>query len=170
MVVCQFVVKGMELEEWVWWYHIETAEEPGCLSWLVPWGKNFRFLNHVWIHSGCSQSYGIHTLYGCFTGSSWFSQQCFTMDEKRSKAVIEAFVRLYKGGLIYRYVWNQSSADSDPWICNFGYSLKLILCIVVKTKGKKVGKRTRKRKKGRERKECPTYSQILAVNFYTCWG
>lgn len=28
--------------------------------------------------------------------------QCFTMDEKRSKAVIEAFVRLYKAGLIYR--------------------------------------------------------------------
>lgn len=30
--------------------------------------------------------------------------QCFTMDEKRSKAVIEAFNRLYKEGLIYRHV------------------------------------------------------------------
>lgn len=28
--------------------------------------------------------------------------QCFTMDEQRSKAVTEAFVRLYKDGLIYR--------------------------------------------------------------------
>ncbi|KAF4384717.1 hypothetical protein F8388_004024 [Cannabis sativa] len=31
-----------------------------------------------------------------------WSRECFTMDEKRSKAVIEAFVRLYKEGLIYR--------------------------------------------------------------------
>lgn len=28
--------------------------------------------------------------------------QCFTMDETRTKAVIEAFVRLNKEGLIYR--------------------------------------------------------------------
>uniref|UniRef100_A0A453JP97 valine--tRNA ligase n=3 Tax=Aegilops tauschii subsp. strangulata TaxID=200361 RepID=A0A453JP97_AEGTS len=31
-----------------------------------------------------------------------WSRECFTMDEKRSKAVPEAFVRLYKDGLIYR--------------------------------------------------------------------
>ncbi|OVA16157.1 Aminoacyl-tRNA synthetase [Macleaya cordata] len=31
-----------------------------------------------------------------------WSRECFTMDEKRSKAVTEAFVRLYRGGLIYR--------------------------------------------------------------------
>ncbi|XP_050219299.1 valine--tRNA ligase, mitochondrial 1 [Mercurialis annua] len=31
-----------------------------------------------------------------------WSRECFTMDEQRSKAVIEEFVRLYKEGLIYR--------------------------------------------------------------------
>ncbi|KAK4481061.1 hypothetical protein RD792_011931 [Penstemon davidsonii] len=31
-----------------------------------------------------------------------WSRECFTMDEKRSMAVTEAFVRLYKEGLIYR--------------------------------------------------------------------
>ena len=31
-----------------------------------------------------------------------FSRLVFTMDEKRSHAVIEAFVRLHKMGLIYR--------------------------------------------------------------------
>ncbi|KAL8036187.1 hypothetical protein ABFS82_12G140100 [Erythranthe guttata] len=31
-----------------------------------------------------------------------WSRECFTMDEKRSKAVTEAFVRLHKEGLIYR--------------------------------------------------------------------
>ncbi|XP_057951719.1 valine--tRNA ligase, mitochondrial 1 [Malania oleifera] len=31
-----------------------------------------------------------------------WSRECFTMDEKRSKAVTEAFVRLYQEGLIYR--------------------------------------------------------------------
>ncbi|XP_016704747.2 valine--tRNA ligase, mitochondrial 1 [Gossypium hirsutum] len=31
-----------------------------------------------------------------------WSRECFTMDEKRSKAVMEAFNRLYKEGLIYR--------------------------------------------------------------------
>ncbi|KAL3526173.1 hypothetical protein ACH5RR_014545 [Cinchona calisaya] len=31
-----------------------------------------------------------------------WSRECFTMDEQRSRAVIEAFVRLYKEGLIYR--------------------------------------------------------------------
>ncbi|AEE29190.1 valyl-tRNA synthetase / valine-tRNA ligase (VALRS) [Arabidopsis thaliana] len=31
-----------------------------------------------------------------------WSRECFTMDEQRSKAVTEAFVRLYKEGLIYR--------------------------------------------------------------------
>ena len=31
------------------------------------------------------------------------SFQCFTMDEKRSRAVTEAFVRLYKEKLVYRY-------------------------------------------------------------------
>ncbi|MBA0645042.1 hypothetical protein Goklo_013180, partial [Gossypium klotzschianum] len=32
-----------------------------------------------------------------------WSRECFTMDEKRSKAVMEAFNRLYKEGLIYRH-------------------------------------------------------------------
>ncbi|KAI5017382.1 hypothetical protein ZWY2020_042270 [Hordeum vulgare] len=31
-----------------------------------------------------------------------WSRECFTMDEQRSEAVTEAFVRLYKEGLIYR--------------------------------------------------------------------
>ncbi|MQL91943.1 hypothetical protein Taro_024571, partial [Colocasia esculenta] len=31
-----------------------------------------------------------------------WSRECFTMDEKRSRAVTEAFVRLYREGLIYR--------------------------------------------------------------------
>ncbi|XP_052134317.1 valine--tRNA ligase, mitochondrial 1-like [Oryza glaberrima] len=31
-----------------------------------------------------------------------WSRECFTMDEKRSKAVTEAFIRLHKEGLIYR--------------------------------------------------------------------
>ncbi|KAK3189875.1 hypothetical protein Dsin_029436 [Dipteronia sinensis] len=31
-----------------------------------------------------------------------WSRECFTMDEKRSRAVTEAFVRLYEEGLIYR--------------------------------------------------------------------
>ncbi|KAJ1392185.1 Valyl/Leucyl/Isoleucyl-tRNA synthetase, editing domain [Sesbania bispinosa] len=31
-----------------------------------------------------------------------WSRECFTMDDKRSKAVTEAFVKLYKQGLIYR--------------------------------------------------------------------
>ncbi|KAK9047929.1 hypothetical protein SSX86_033109, partial [Deinandra increscens subsp. villosa] len=31
-----------------------------------------------------------------------WSRECFTMDEKRSYAVTEAFVRLYKEGLVYR--------------------------------------------------------------------
>ncbi|CAH8390921.1 unnamed protein product [Eruca vesicaria subsp. sativa] len=31
-----------------------------------------------------------------------WSRECFTMDEKRSKAVVEAFVRLHKEGVIYR--------------------------------------------------------------------
>jgi valyl-tRNA synthetase len=33
-----------------------------------------------------------------------WSRECFTMDKPRSKAVTEAFVRLYKQGLIYRSV------------------------------------------------------------------
>ncbi|MCL7041637.1 hypothetical protein MKW94_005671 [Papaver nudicaule] len=33
------------------------------------------------------------------------SRECFTMEEQRSKAVIKAFVRLYKDGLIYRGHW-----------------------------------------------------------------
>ncbi|KMZ60474.1 Valine--tRNA ligase [Zostera marina] len=31
-----------------------------------------------------------------------WSRECFTMDEKRSKSVTEAFIRLYREGLIYR--------------------------------------------------------------------
>ncbi|WJX14592.1 Valine--tRNA ligase, mitochondrial 1 [Trifolium repens] len=31
-----------------------------------------------------------------------WSRECFTMDDKRSKAVTDAFVRLYKQGLVYR--------------------------------------------------------------------
>ncbi|XP_021275468.1 valine--tRNA ligase, mitochondrial 1 isoform X2 [Herrania umbratica] len=38
----------------------------------------------------------------CMGASLDWSRECFTMDEKRSKAVTEAFCRLYKEGLIYR--------------------------------------------------------------------
>ncbi|KAG6519824.1 hypothetical protein ZIOFF_023333 [Zingiber officinale] len=34
-----------------------------------------------------------------------WSRECFTMDDARSKAVTEAFVKLYKEGLIYSFLW-----------------------------------------------------------------
>ncbi|XP_019099191.1 PREDICTED: valine--tRNA ligase, mitochondrial 1-like [Camelina sativa] len=40
-----------------------------------------------------------------------WSRECFTMDEQRSKAVTEAFVRLHKEGLIYR------DLRVVPWDC-----------------------------------------------------
>ena len=43
--------------------------------------------------------------------------QCFTMDEKRSKAVTEAFVRLYKDGLIYRLVSSSSIVQGVKHLC-----------------------------------------------------
>lgn len=43
--------------------------------------------------------------------------QCFTMDEKRSKAVTEAFVRLYKDGLIYRLVSPPSLVPGVKHLC-----------------------------------------------------
>ncbi|CAI9098045.1 OLC1v1034597C1 [Oldenlandia corymbosa var. corymbosa] len=38
----------------------------------------------------------------CLGASLDWSRECFTMDEPRSRAVTEAFVRMYEGGLIYR--------------------------------------------------------------------
>ncbi|CAA2978052.1 Valine--tRNA ligase [Olea europaea subsp. europaea] len=70
-----------------------------------------------------------------------WSRECFTMDEKRSRAVTEAFVRLYKEGLIYRdlrlvnwdcvlrtaisdievdYIEIKESTINGSWICKTG--------------------------------------------------
>ncbi|CAA2934126.1 valine--tRNA ligase, mitochondrial 1-like isoform X2 [Olea europaea subsp. europaea] len=70
-----------------------------------------------------------------------WSRECFTMDEKRSRAVTEAFVRLYKDGLIYRdlclvnwdcvlrtaisdievdYIEIKESTINGSWICKTG--------------------------------------------------
>ncbi|GAU15479.1 hypothetical protein TSUD_45160 [Trifolium subterraneum] len=45
-----------------------------------------------------------------------WSRECFTMDDKRSKAVTDAFVRLYKQGLVYSF-----SIDADS---NFNFIRK----------------------------------------------
>ncbi|KAM5570845.1 valine--tRNA ligase, mitochondrial 1-like [Rosa sericea] len=46
-----------------------------------------------------------------------FSRECFTMDEKYSKAVVEAFVRLHNKGLLYR----------DNRIVNWDCSLRTVI-------------------------------------------
>ncbi|CAN8271382.1 unnamed protein product [Cochlearia groenlandica] len=69
------------------------------------------FLKRVWQwkekHSGAIQSQ-----LRCLGSSLDWSRECFTMDEQRSKAVTEAFVRLHKQGLIYRDIrlvhWDSS--------------------------------------------------------------
>ncbi|XAR47991.1 Valine--tRNA ligase [Bertholletia excelsa] len=60
-----------------------------------------RFVSEVW---SWKNGYGgtILKQLRCLGTSLDWSRECFTMDEKRSKAVTEAFVRLYKEGLIYR--------------------------------------------------------------------
>ncbi|KAG5558497.1 hypothetical protein RHGRI_008438 [Rhododendron griersonianum] len=60
-----------------------------------------KFVSEVW---SWKNEYGgtILKQLRCLGASLDWSRECFTMDEKRSKAVIEAFVRLYKEGLIYR--------------------------------------------------------------------
>ncbi|THG19804.1 hypothetical protein TEA_018558 [Camellia sinensis var. sinensis] len=59
-----------------------------------------RFVSEVW---SWKEEYGgtILKQLRCLGASLDWSRECFTMDEKRSKAVTEAFVRLYKEGLIY---------------------------------------------------------------------
>ncbi|XP_039003140.1 valine--tRNA ligase, mitochondrial 1-like [Hibiscus syriacus] len=59
------------------------------------------FVNEVW---KWKDEYGgtiLRQLRRMGASLDW-SRECFTMDEKRSKAVTEAFNRLYKEGLIYR--------------------------------------------------------------------
>ncbi|KAA8528160.1 hypothetical protein F0562_035589 [Nyssa sinensis] len=60
-----------------------------------------RFVSEVW---NWKNEYGgaILEQLRCLGASLDWSRECFTMDEKRSNAVTEAFVRLYKEGLIYR--------------------------------------------------------------------
>ncbi|KAL7183872.1 hypothetical protein ACSBR2_026113 [Camellia fascicularis] len=60
-----------------------------------------KFLSEVW---NWKNEYGgtILKQLRCLGASLDWSRECFTMDEKRSKAVTEAFVRLYKEDLIYR--------------------------------------------------------------------
>ena len=48
-----------------------------------------------------------------------FVRHCFTMDEKRSKAVTEAFVRLYKDDLVYRSV---SSPPPVPGVKHLSFA------------------------------------------------
>lgn len=60
-----------------------------------------QFVSEVW---NWKEKYGgtiLQQLRRLGASLDW-SRECFTMDEKRSKAVTEAFVRLYREGLIYR--------------------------------------------------------------------
>ncbi|KAI5074620.1 hypothetical protein GOP47_0010581 [Adiantum capillus-veneris] len=60
-----------------------------------------RFVQEVW---NWVERYGgtiCHQLRQLGCSLDW-SRQCFTIDERRSKAVVEAFVRLHDSGLIYR--------------------------------------------------------------------
>jgi hypothetical protein len=62
--------------------------------------------------------------------------QCFSMDEQRSKAVTEAFVRLYKDGLIYRLVFhNLESSVICMWYLWFYIDKVLyfvsLLCVML---------------------------------------
>ncbi|XP_020205546.1 valine--tRNA ligase, mitochondrial 1 isoform X4 [Cajanus cajan] len=62
-----------------------------------------RFISEVW---KWKHKYGgtiLQQLRRLGTSMDW-SRECFTMDDRRSNAVTEAFVRLYKHGLIYRDV------------------------------------------------------------------
>ncbi|KAL6524885.1 Valine--tRNA ligase, mitochondrial 1 [Orobanche minor] len=62
-----------------------------------------RFVDEVW---KWKNEYGgtILKQLRCLGASLDWSRECFTMDERRSRAVTEAFVRLHKEGLIYRDV------------------------------------------------------------------
>ncbi|XP_029125554.1 valine--tRNA ligase, mitochondrial 1 isoform X3 [Cajanus cajan] len=82
-----------------------------------------RFISEVW---KWKHKYGgtiLQQLRRLGTSMDW-SRECFTMDDRRSNAVTEAFVRLYKHGLIYRDVrlvnWDcvLRTAISDIEVCN----------------------------------------------------
>ncbi|KAK9015180.1 hypothetical protein V6N11_006297 [Hibiscus sabdariffa] len=59
------------------------------------------FVNEVWKWKAKYGGTILRQLRRLGASLDW-SRECFTMDEKRSKAVTEAFIRLYKEGLIYR--------------------------------------------------------------------
>ncbi|XP_019094404.1 PREDICTED: valine--tRNA ligase, mitochondrial 1-like [Camelina sativa] len=59
------------------------------------------FIKEVWKWKNQSGGTILNQL-RCLGASLDWSRECFTLDEQRSKAVNEAFVRLYKEGLIYR--------------------------------------------------------------------
>ncbi|KAJ7957264.1 Valine--tRNA ligase [Quillaja saponaria] len=59
------------------------------------------FIKEVWNWKKEKGGMILHQL-RCLGASLDWSRECFTMDDRRSKAVTEAFVRLYKEGLIYR--------------------------------------------------------------------
>ncbi|KAL4595270.1 hypothetical protein ACB092_12G079300 [Castanea dentata] len=60
-----------------------------------------RFVSEVWDWKNRHGGTILQQLRRLGASLDW-SRECFTMDEKRSRAVTEAFVRLYKEGLIYR--------------------------------------------------------------------
>ncbi|VVB03856.1 unnamed protein product [Arabis nemorensis] len=71
------------------------------------------FLNEVWKWKNQSGDTIMSQQRRLGASLDW-SRECFTMDEQRSKAVTEAFVRLYNEGLIYR----------DKRIVNWGCRLR----------------------------------------------
>ncbi|XP_050251916.1 valine--tRNA ligase, mitochondrial 1-like isoform X2 [Quercus robur] len=60
-----------------------------------------RFVSEVWDWKNRHGGTILQQLRRLGASLDW-SRECFTMDEQRSRAVTEAFVRLYKEGLIYR--------------------------------------------------------------------
>lgn len=133
LIVLAKVFVGLELEEWVWGYYTTAITSPGCVTWLVSWGMNREFnlffpvLGKSW--SSC-------TILICCALTHVLWSQCFTMDEKRSKAVTEAFVRLSNEGLIYRYaaplfsfvclISSLCACVAYPWVCRF---LEIVLAL-----------------------------------------
>ena len=86
---------GTQMERSIWWYHIESIAPAWGLTWLVPRGN-------IPIYFSWEKAWLM--LEPCIVTSFQTGYQAFTMDEQRSKAVTEAFVRLHKEGLIYRLV------------------------------------------------------------------
>ncbi|XP_027367579.1 valine--tRNA ligase, mitochondrial 1 isoform X3 [Abrus precatorius] len=60
-----------------------------------------KFISEVWEWKNKYGGTILHQLRRLGASLDW-SHECFTMDDRRSMAVTEAFVRLYKQGLIYR--------------------------------------------------------------------